>query len=331
MKSNERRYLNRTRTLMMIFLLSTVALLGIGMMTLAAEITVGPPGSTAQYNSIQEAIDNAANGDTIRVWEGTYTENVNVNKTVSIIGNGSAWCTVQANNPNDHVFEIQSNYVNISGLNITGATGPSMSGVYLGNGIEYCNVSNNNIPENYEGIAAWYSYHNVFWKNTITNNEWYGIILYSSHYNNISCNTIVHDEHYGIYLLYYSHDNTVYNNTVYATTSLINLHGCYIYDGRDNKFINNHIHDEEYGFRFAGSSSSHDNIVRNNTIHGNEYGIHMSYSSTTNIIRDNKIYDNKYGVYITGTTAKDNTIYNNYFEDNTYNAYDEGDNNWNTT
>ncbi len=41
------------------------------------------------YYTIQEAIDYATSGDTIHVWAGTYYEKIIVNKTVTLIGNGS--------------------------------------------------------------------------------------------------------------------------------------------------------------------------------------------------------------------------------------------------
>ena len=41
------------------------------------------------YTTIQDAVDNASVGDTIFVWAGTYNETVCVNKTVTIIGNGT--------------------------------------------------------------------------------------------------------------------------------------------------------------------------------------------------------------------------------------------------
>ena len=41
-----------------------------------------------KYQSIQEAIDVASNGDTIIVYEGTYYESLAINKSISLIGSG---------------------------------------------------------------------------------------------------------------------------------------------------------------------------------------------------------------------------------------------------
>ena len=54
-------------------------------MTLIVDINGG-----GNYTSIQNAVDNATAGDTIRVYAGTYYEDVLLNKTITLIGNGSA-------------------------------------------------------------------------------------------------------------------------------------------------------------------------------------------------------------------------------------------------
>ena len=71
------------------------------------------------YTKIQWAVDNASAGDTIIVRDGAYTENINVNKRLTIRSeNGSAKTIVQAAN---HAFEITTN-VNMSGFAAKGAT-----------------------------------------------------------------------------------------------------------------------------------------------------------------------------------------------------------------
>ena len=51
-------------------------------------ITVDDDGG-ADFTTIQDAIDNATDGDTIRVFRGGYDGPIIVNKSVSLIGNGS--------------------------------------------------------------------------------------------------------------------------------------------------------------------------------------------------------------------------------------------------
>ena len=59
------------------------------------------------HAGIQWAVDNATDGDTIIVRDGTYSENIDVNKRLTIKSeNGSAKTIVQAANPDDYVFEV---------------------------------------------------------------------------------------------------------------------------------------------------------------------------------------------------------------------------------
>jgi len=69
------------------------------------------------YAKIQWAVDSASAGDTIIVKDGIYKENVdvNVNNLTIQTQNGSPSTIVQAVNPEDAVFRITANHVNIRG------------------------------------------------------------------------------------------------------------------------------------------------------------------------------------------------------------------------
>jgi nitrous oxidase accessory protein NosD len=114
----------------------TLAFVSIG--CVSAATTYVNPGE-----SIQAAVNAAQEGDTIIVRDDTYTENVNVNKQLTIrSGSGPGNCLVHAANADDHVFEITANYVTISGFTIRStATGYyQVAGLYLF-GAEHCEIS----------------------------------------------------------------------------------------------------------------------------------------------------------------------------------------------
>ena len=99
----------------------------------------------ASNTPIQHAIDNATAGNTICVKDGTYNENVDVNKRLTIRSeSGSASTIVQAANSDGYVFHLTTDYVNISGFTVTGATAEGGTGIY-GFEIDHCNISDNNL------------------------------------------------------------------------------------------------------------------------------------------------------------------------------------------
>jgi len=109
--------------------------------------------------SIQAAVDAANPGDTVYVWNGTYYENVEVNKTVSIIGNGSQNCIVQAADSNKPAFYINADWVNISGFSITGAS--NSCGIGTHPRAVHGNFSENNIMNCECGIQIPYPYFKI--------------------------------------------------------------------------------------------------------------------------------------------------------------------------
>ena len=153
--------------------------------------------------TIQQAVDNASEGDTIIVSDGTYNENVDVDKAYLTIRseNGSANCIVNASVNTTHVFEVKQDYVNISGFTVTNATGSNQAGIQLSN-VDHCNISSN----------------------TASNNN-YGIGLSSSSNNNVSCNWVQNNTNAGFYLLGIyltggSTGNTIEKNNIIANGAL---------------------------------------------------------------------------------------------------------------
>jgi nitrous oxidase accessory protein len=194
----------------------------------------------ANFTRIQDAIDNATAGDTIIVLDGKYVENINVDKSLTILSvNGADLTIIQAANLSDYVFEVRANYVTISGFTVRNAT--LKSGIYLQRYVEHCTIFDNRamnneygifldqfntnntiirniVSNNKGGIRSEYSSNDTFIANIISYNEW-GIHLYYSDYTAVMNNTVVNNTgtsmySSGIYVYPYSDNNTIVGNIV---------------------------------------------------------------------------------------------------------------------
>ena len=272
------------------------------------------------FAKIQDAVDSAADGDTVLVHDGTYNENVNVNKRLTIRSeNGAASTTVQAANSTDHVFEVTVDYVNISGFNVTGATGGDEAGIYLGSA-NHCNVSDNTASNNTVGIYLSESGNNNITSNTASNNT-VGICLSESGNNNITSNT-ASDNFAGIGL-----DHSDYNSISSNTASANNRAGIGLQYSNYNTIASNTAStNNEYGI---GLDHSDYNNISDNTASNNGYGIHLPYSDNNELTSNTVNSNNDYGIYLSFLSIN-NLLYNNYFN-NTHNANDNGNNAWNIT
>ena len=231
--------------------------------------------------TIQQAVNNATDGDTIIVRDGTYRENVDVNTAYLTIRseNGSANCIVNASDSGDHVFGVTADYVNISGFTVTNATGSGRSGIYLLSR-QHCNISDNNVSGNYYGICLSSSGYNTLTNNTASSNSHYGIRLTSCNYNTLTSNTLTNNM-LGIWT-HSSSNNTLTNNTANSNT--------------------------QYGIGLFSLSSN--NTLTSNTANSNHYGIYLYSSSNYNTLTNNTANSNShYGIYL--RSLSDNTLTNN--------------------
>ena len=185
------------------------------------------------YSTIQSAIDDANSGNEIHVDNGTFFENVNVNKSVKLIGAGVNITILNASNPNDHAFNITSNSVNISGFTVTGAQGAIKSGIYL-NGVNHIIISNNSISNNYVGVYLNNSNLNTIINDTINNNIVSGISISNSNNNNVINNNLIRNL-YGLYL-FHAIDSIFANNYI-----ILNNYGIHVYESNENKIFNNYF------------------------------------------------------------------------------------------
>ena len=279
-------------------------------------------GGGADFTSIQAAVDAAGAGDAIEVRSGTYVENVDVNKRLTLIGDGADVVTVRAVDASDHVFEVTADWVDISGFTVAGATDWNMAGFYLHNA-DHCSISDNTAVNNRCGIYLHSSSENTLTDNTANSNNNYGIALSSSNNNTLTCNTVM-GSRYGI-TMWGSSNNTLTSNTANSNNDYgIVLH---FYSSSNNTLTGNTVTNNNHGICLY--SSSNNTLTGNTANSNNRYGI-LLYSSSNNntVIGNTANLNNAIGIYLWGSN-NNNTIYHNNLIDNTnHNAYGSGTNQW---
>jgi parallel beta-helix repeat protein len=166
------------------------------------------------YTTIQEAIDanETLDGQTIFVDEGTYYENVVVNKTLSLIGANSE-STIIDGNGTGNVVEITASNVTLSGFTVTNSNNIQWGYGYAGILVDAIDVQifSNRITNNYKGISIVPS-GCVVTGNDFLNNS-IGIFLDTASNTTITANTITDSSIKGINL-FASSDNTFFDNNL---------------------------------------------------------------------------------------------------------------------
>jgi hypothetical protein len=289
------------------------------------------------YTKIQDAIDNANDGDTVFVYNGIYYENIVINVSIDLIGEDRTSTIIDGNKNEDVIYISKS----ANGGNITGFTIQNSGTRYwLDAGIEVCCyfdcISDNIIINNCYGIyiLPYYDYnyckeisHNNIFNNTlgieISKNEGYVSPTYVN--ENYIENNIV-----GISISYegYGEEYDGIRNYLYQNVITNNECGIAISNEINQNIFKNNITENKCGISLASIMwlCSNINIYQNNIIR-NEYGIELYalYGDTcyNNIYLNNFKY-NKNGIYIStydiSTCPFNNNISQNNFQNNIISA-----------
>jgi len=233
------------------------------------------------YTKIQDAIDDSSDGDTVFVYNGTYNENVVVNKSIHLIGEDRN-ITIIDGEGSGYVVRIDADWVNLSSFTIQNSH-DFRSGVELVYE-ENCTIFNNNICSNYVGIHMVESRGTVIKGNYISNNTEDGIEL-MVYWDDIVTDNIITNNKNGIYLV----NGGGYNYTIIGNIISSNKErGIWIKAQRGETYvIGNIITNNKCGIyaEWGSNNINHNNIIDNNC------GIFISYS--LNIIEKNNFIENK--------------------------------------
>jgi len=256
-----------------------------------------------QYPTIQDAINNATDGDTIQVAAGIYYERIVINKSVSLIGEDSQTTFIDGNQTGIIIDIIVSN-MQLSGFTIQ--NGGSYVGIWVedpsGKTITGVMIKDNIFISNYVGVILSRCKGVIISNNMMQKNQ-YGVRTTYSSFNTISNNTIKSSIFYGIHLHSHSENNTIKYNTFTG-----NKYGIHL-EWSDNNFIDantisSFTSKNGYGIRLTSTNNT--KITANN-MQSNYYGIVLWESSTNNIIYHNNFMDNSIQVYHSNTPLTANT------------------------
>jgi len=268
------------------------------------------------YTSIQDAIDNATDGDTVYVYDdlSPYQENIHINKQILVIGENRDTTIISGVVGQDHVVRINSNNAEINGFTITGAVG-GQDGIAVYPLKQLSIISNNNIKYSSYGIyLQGTSTRITISDNIISGNNFQGIFLQGSDRNIISGNTITGNGDFGITLEVNSKQNEIIDNIIDGNFGGIQLTGS---SSQNNISGNLIINSNMEGISIKGVLCVSNEITGNN-ITGNNAGIKIS-SGSKNIITSNNINDNNIeGILLSGSNQ--NIVQMNNFMDNRKNA-----------
>jgi parallel beta-helix repeat protein len=308
----------------------------------ASTLYVGGSGP-GNYTTIQSAIDKAMPGNTIYVFNGVYPERIEVNKTLSLVGEDrEGTIIVDIGMVEGYVVNVTADWVNFTGFKVIGNDVQTYAGIRLA-GVRDCFIASNNVSNVSRtfrsGILLGSSDNNIVTDNVLWNN-YNGIeIEFSSSGNDIVGNTILTSHMHGIMLLD-THNNTIANNFVsrnnhgirlsFSTdnilannTAIDNVQdGIFLRDSYSNVVIDNDLSSNHCGIWIFTSDN---NTVSNNNAWNNDNGIWSIVSDSTIIAYNAFTSNNQYGILLEAST--NNTIHHNNFINNSQQASDDFDTN----
>lgn len=279
--------------------------------------TQGPWDGTQEhpYRYIQDGIDNAEKGDMVFVMNGSYTEDLYVNKAVELSGENKA--NVLLSSSSHSTIHVKVNNITIRGFSIING---NSAGIYM-DGIDYCTITDNIIMGNQYGIQLFSLGDDYNQFHTITDN-----LLSGNNFN---------------LMMMYSHHNQIHNNIIEQST-----YGIFSIASSDNSYKDNELHDNIVSFKMQTGSNnsiltyntitdstigincidSHGNSIIHNTVIENTYGISLEDSNGNFIVSNTLLNNSVNGIRL--HNCGDSILYYNNLIGNNVQAFDDGINVW---
>lgn len=280
------------------------------------------------YSRIQDAIDNASDGDTVFVYRGTYHEHVDVDKAIYLLGEDRN-TTIIDGDYSQRIIYITANNTQISSFTIQ-HSGAGWEGIEITSNSNSNTVSGNTFLHNSFGLVVYRSNHTLIERNNFIQNDLSLELQYGNHSTvtgniiqsgrdsiylpmstgNIITENILQNNEEGIYL--HESNHTLVSNNIINT---INDSGIVI-EGDDNTVISNIIHAcNKTGISVEDSSS---NVIQENSVEYNYWGIYLLNASDTTVFQ-NRVTNNSVGILL--LSSKSNQISFNTFISNNLSAF----------
>ena len=225
------------------------------------------------YTTIQRAINDASEGDTVFVYNRKYYESViiNVNNLKLIGENCKDTIIINYDGYNGVMIEKDINGVTVSGFTVKTH--------------DYNNKGD-------AGIRLWLSSFNNYIMGNILMDNRHGISIWSDSSNNYISDNIITDCGIGIYIFTDNSNNIISNNTINNCGNCIYIQS----DGLNNIIKNNIITNSEMGIEI--NDYTFNTNISNNFINNNEIGIYAEMVIKNFKIKRNIIIDNQYGIIL---------------------------------
>jgi parallel beta-helix repeat protein len=248
------------------------------------------------YTRIQDAIDNASDGDTIFVYDDSspYFENVMVNKSINLFGENRETTIIDANGWGSPI-NLNTSFINISGFTVQNSGENQIdSGIVrdyysspFPRACDNITITGNKIINNNYGIYLSHSNNNSINYNIVTQNKMCGIDCAEGRSSNIKNNLITKNHREGI-----------------------NLYISYLFE-----ITQNNLNDNNVGIRLWYSDFNY--ISENSILNSSSTGIDFFISYKNRILSNNFINNTKDAFFECALfRVGGNRFVNNYWDSN---------------